>query len=219
VGQPISLSTRHGRISAWQALPHATPRGAVILVHEIFGLNPHIRQLADRFAAYGYRTVAPALFDLKHPGVQLPYDEAGVARGREIVEELGWGGAMDGVRAAYDLLESEHRVAVVGYCWGGTVAFLCNTRIGIPAVSYYGARTVPFLRERPKAPLLLHFGDQDPLISAEDVAAHREHLPGVEICVWNAGHGFNCDQRADYNADAAQQAQARTLAFLQKYLR
>ena len=111
-------------------------------------------------------------------------------------------------------------VAVVGFCWGGSVAFLANTRMGIPAVSYYGGRTVPLLKERPKAPLMLHFGEDDPLIPPEDVAAHREALPSAEIHVWpGAGHGFNCDQRPDYVPAVAQQAMTRTLGFLQKHLR
>jgi carboxymethylenebutenolidase len=216
----ISLSTRHGRISGWIGKPHVAPKGALIVVQEIFGVNPHIRQVVDRFAHYGYVAVAPALFDLVHPGTELAYDEAGVARGREIAAELGFGGALDGVRAAYDLLEAEHKVAAVGFCWGGTVAFLANTRMGIPAVSYYGGRTVPFLKERPKAPLMMHFGENDPLIPPEDVAATREALPTAEIHVWpGAGHGFNCDQRADFVPEIAQQAMQRTLAFLQKILR
>ncbi len=199
-------------------MPRITPRGAVVIVQEIFGLTSHIRQVADRFANHGYVAVAPALFDLVHPGVELAYDEAGVARGREIVEELGFNGALDGVRAAYDHLEADHKVAIVGYCWGGTVAFLANTRFGAPAVSYYGGRTVPFLRERPKAPLMMHFGDADPIIPPEDLQKTRDAQPTAEILVWPAGHGFNCDQRADYNAEVAQQAMTRTLNFLQKIL-
>lgn len=220
MGQTISINTRHGRISAWHAKPHDTPRGALIVVQEIFGLNSHIRQVADRFANYGYITIAPALFDLVHPGTELGYYEAGVARGREIVAELGFNGALDGVRGAFDLLESEYRVGVVGYCWGGSVAFLANTRLGLPAVSYYGGRTVPLLGERPKAPLMLHFGENDPIITPEDVQKHRDALSSAEIHVWpGAGHGFNCEQRADYNAEVAQQALTRTLGFLQKNLR
>lgn len=220
MGQTISISTRHGRISGWQAKPHNKPRGALIVVQEIFGVNPHIRQVADRFANYGYLVVAPALFDLVKPGVELAYDEAGVKEGRALAEELGFNGALDGVRGAYDLLEAEHRVGVVGYCWGGSVAFLANTRLGLPAVSYYGGRTVPFLHERPKAPLMMHFGENDPLIPPEDVAKHREALSSAEIHVWpGAGHGFNCDQRADYNEGVAKQALERTLSFFQKTLR
>lgn len=220
MGQSVSISTRHGRISGWQARPHDKPRGALIVVQEIFGVNHHIRQVVDRFANYGYLAIAPALFDRIHPGTELGYDEAGVARGRAMAEELGFNGALDGVRGAYDLFEGEFRVGVVGYCWGGSVAFLANTRLGIPAVSYYGGRTVPLLGERPKAPLLLHFGETDPIIPPEDVQKHRDALSGAEIHVWpGAGHGFDCDQRADYNAEASQQALQRTLMFLQKNLR
>ena len=220
MGQTISISTRHGRISAWQAKPHDKPRGAVIVIQEIFGVNSHIRQVADRFAHYGYLAIAPALFDLVRPGTELGYDEAAVARGRAIAEELGFDGALDGVRAAFDLASEENRVAAVGYCWGGSVAYYANARLGIPAVSYYGGRTVPLLRYRPKAPLMLHFGEHDALIPAEDVQKHREALPDAEIHVWpGVGHGFNCDQRESYSASTAQDALNRTLAFLQKHLR
>jgi carboxymethylenebutenolidase len=220
MGQTISINTRHGRISAWHAKPHVTPKGALIVVQEIFGLNSHIRQVADRFANYGYVTIAPALFDLVHPGTELGYDEAGVARGREIVEELGFNGALDGVRGAFDFLEAEFKIGIVGYCWGGSVAYYTNTRLGLPAVSYYGGRTVPLLKDRPKAPLMLHFGENDPIIPPGDVEKHREALPSAEIHVWpGAGHGFNCDQRADYNAEVAAQAMNRTLGFFQKNLR
>ncbi len=220
MGQTISISTRHGRISAWQAKPPDRPRGALIVVQEIFGVNAHIRQVADRFAHYGYLAVAPALFDLVHPGTELAYDDDGVARGRAMAQELGFNGALDGVRGAFDLLESENRVAAVGYCWGGSVAYYANAKLGIPAVSYYGGRTVPLLKDRPKAPLLLHFGEDDPLIPPQDVQAHRDALPSAEIHVWpGVGHGFNCDQREGYSAQASQDALSRTLAFLQKQLR
>lgn len=215
----ISLSTRHGRISAWKATPPVPARGAVVVVQEIFGVNSHIRQVCDRFAQRGYVAVAPAVFDFASPGVELGYDEAGIARGKELAEQVGFGGALDGIRAAHDHLEADYRVAVVGFCWGATAAFLANTRIAMRAVCYYGARTVPFLRERPKAPLLMHFGENDPSITAEDIAQHREHLPTADIIVWpGVGHGFNCDQRADYNAEVAAQAMDRTMAFLRKHL-
>jgi carboxymethylenebutenolidase len=220
MGQTISISTRHGRISAWQAMPHDKPRGAVIVIQEIFGVNSHIRHVTDRFANYGYLAIAPALFDLVHPGTELGYDDAGVARGRAIAEELGLDGALDGVRGALDLAAEDNQVAAVGYCWGGSVAFCANTRLGIPAVSYYGGRTVPLLKERPKAPLMLHFGEHDTLIPAADVEKHRVALPEAEIHVWpGVGHGFNCEQRDSYSAETAQEALNRTLAFLHRHLR
>jgi carboxymethylenebutenolidase len=216
----ISLNTRHGRISGWLSRPHVTPKGAVIVVQEIFGLTPFIRGVADRFAHYGYVALAPALYDLVHPGTVLDYDEAGIARGREIREELGYSGALDGVRGAYDFLEADNKVAAVGFCWGGSVAFLANARFGVPAVSYYGAQTVPLLKERPKAPLMLHFGENDASIPPEAVQAHREALTSAEIHVWpDAGHGFAREGHPDYRQEAASLAMQRTLSFLQKTLR
>ncbi|KFN49017.1 dienelactone hydrolase family protein [Arenimonas composti] len=216
----ISLNTRHGRISAWLSRPHVTPKGAVIVIQEIFGLTPFVRGVADRFANYGYVAIAPSLFDLVHPGTVLDHDEAGIARGREIREELGFNGALDGVRGAFDFLEAEHKVATVGFCWGASVGFLANTRMGLPSVGYYGAQTVPLLKERPKAPMMLHFGENDASIPPEDVAAHREALPAAEIHVWpDAGHGFAREGHPDHRPEAASQAMSRTLTFLQKNLR
>lgn len=219
MAQTLSISTRHGRISAWLARPRDKPRGAVIVVQEIFGVNSHIRQVADRFANYGYLAIAPALYDALHPGTELGYDEAGIARGRAIAEEIGFEGALDGVRGAFDYLEADYKVGVVGYCWGGSVAYYANVRLGLPAVSYYGGRTVPLLHDRPRAPLMLHFGADDAHIPPADVQAHRDALPMAEIIVWpGVGHGFNCDQRADYDAAVSQQAMTRTLGFFNKHL-
>ena len=199
--------------------PPAATRRALVVVHEIFGLNSHIRQVCERFAKHGYVVIAPALFDVLRPNTELGYDEVGIAKGLEMVERLGFNGALDGVRAAYDQLEAGHRVGIVGYCWGGSVAYLANTKLGMPAVSYYGGRTLPLLKDRPKAPVMFHFGEDDKSISPDDVQAHRVALPNAEYCLWPAGHGFNCDQRADYNADVALQALSRTMAFFGKYLR
>ncbi|WP_334133145.1 dienelactone hydrolase family protein, partial [Silanimonas lenta] len=199
------------------------PHGALVVVQEIFGVNAHIRSVVDRFAAHGYVAIAPAFFDHIGPQIELAYDEAGVAKGRELVAELGFDRVLGDVEAAAREIEGSTesgKVGVVGYCWGGSVAFLANCRLGLPAVSYYGGRTVPFLgHERPKAPLLLHFGENDPLIPPEHVALHREHLPEAHIELWPAGHGFNCEQRADYHAPSAQAALQRTLAFFQRHLR
>jgi carboxymethylenebutenolidase len=219
MGHWISLDTPTGAISAWRADPPSPARGALVVVQEIFGVNAHIRSVVDKFAAHGYAAVAPALFDHFERHVELGYDADGVAYGRDLTARLGVDRAVQDVRAAADLLESAGRVGVVGYCWGGTVAFLCCARLAMPAVSYYGGRTVPFLHERPQAPLLLHFGEQDALIPPADIERHQEALPEAEIHLWPAGHGFNCDQRADFNATVAVQALQRTLAFFGSNLR
>src|SRR5690606_17312004 len=194
----LRLETAHGWIGAYRSDPPIPPKGALVVVQEIFGLNRHIRAVVDRFAEHGFIAMAPAMFDLVDEDVELDYDEAGITRGRELVEKLGFDDAVNCVRAAAKQLESDAKVGVVGFCWGGTVAFLGNTRLSLPAVSYYGGRTVPFLGEKPTAPMLFHFGEHDPIISGEDVAEHQRRLSGSEFHVWDAGHGFNCDQRDDY---------------------
>jgi carboxymethylenebutenolidase len=201
MGHPVSLSTPTGRITAWRADPPIPPHGAIVVVQEIFGVNSHIRHVVDRFAAHGWVAIAPALFDHIEPHIELAYDEAGVARGRDLAAQVGFDRVMGDIEAAARELETttdSGKVGVVGYCWG----------------------TVPFLgHEHPKAPLLMHFGETDPLIPPEHVALHREHLPQAHIEVWPAGHGFNCEQRADYHEPSAQAALQRTLAFFTRTLR
>lgn len=216
MGHPVSIPTLLGPISGWRADPHIEPRGAVIVIQEIFGVNAHIRRVTDRFAAHGYTAVAPALFDPIDRGVELGYDDDGVARGRELAATLGFDKAVALVRSVADGFRHDCPMAAVGFCWGGTVAYLCNTRLNMTAVSYYGGRSVPFLHERLSAPMQFHFGEHDALIPPEDVQQHRDMHPDASIHVWDAGHGFNCDEREDYNEDVARQAMERTLAFLQR---
>lgn len=211
---PIKLSTATGLIGGWRADPHDQPRGGIVVVQEIFGVNRHIRSVVERFAAHGFSAVAPAFFDHIERGVELEYDRPGIQRGMALTSRIDFNRAVQDVAAAADLLrDSVEHVGVVGYCWGGTVAFLANTRLGLPAVSYYGSRTVKFLNERPRAHLMMHFGSKDPHISAEDVQAHRDALPRALIRVWDAGHGFNCDPREDYDEAAAQGAFRLTRRF------
>jgi carboxymethylenebutenolidase len=231
--QHLTLDTPHGPIGAWRVDPPFAPKGALVVVQEIFGVNAHLRGVVERFAAHGFNAMAPAVFDLVEPGVELAYDEAGVAKGRALAAAVGFDRAVACVDAAARALANEagpaeartagleaRRVGVVGYCWGGTVALLSNARLGLPAVDYYGGRSVPFLGvEHPEAPLLCHFGERDPLIPPEHVALHREHLPQALIEVWPAGHGFNCEQRADYHEPSARDAMVRTVTFLERALR
>jgi carboxymethylenebutenolidase len=220
MGHWVSLQTPTGTISAWRADPPVSSRGALVVIQEIFGVNSHIRNLVDRFAGHGFTALAPALFDHVEHHVELGYDQSGVDYGRQMVEKVGFDRAVADVAAAQRLLQPDGNVGVVGYCWGGTVAFLSWARLRLPAVSYYGARTAPFLaHERSNAPLMLHFGEQDQMIPAETIAAHREALPDAKIHLWPAGHGFNCDQRQDYNATVATQALQRTLAFFETTLK
>lgn len=220
MAHPVSLETPRGRITAWRADPHIPPKGALVVVQEIFGVNSHIKHQVDRFAAHGYIALAPCLFDHLERNVELPYDEEGIRRGRELAEQTGFDHAVEDVQAAQRLLEGEEAiVGVVGYCWGGSVAFLAHSRLSLPAVSYYGARSVAFLHERSQAPMLFHFGEDDPLIPPEDVAMHRELQPLAEFHVWPGTHGFNCDERDSFHPESARLALERTLSFFERMLR
>src|SRR5690606_31907755 len=165
-----------------------------------------------------YEALAPALFDHLEPGVVLDYDAAGIARGRALVAELGVVREVADVGSAALAIESAGRIGVVGYCWGGTIALLAAIRLGLPAVSYYGARNTAWLDQRPAAPLQVHFGEFDSSIPAEAVERHRQAIPHAEIYVYPAGHGFNCDRRADYHAPSAALARERTLDFFARHL-
>jgi carboxymethylenebutenolidase len=213
----IDLDTAHGDVRAWRAEPEATPRGAVVVLQEIFGLNAHVREVAGRFAADGYVALAPALFDPVERGVELDYGPEGARRGTALRTELGFDRAVDVVAAAADSLRDEGLSAgVVGFCWGGSVAFLANARLGLPAVSYYGARSVPFLDERARAPMLFHFGGRDASIPPEDVELHRAKQPEATIHVYpDAGHAFNRDvDNHVFEPASAALAWRRTLDFL-----
>jgi carboxymethylenebutenolidase len=224
MGRDIAIRTADGTIAAWRADPPngEAARGAVVVLQEVFGLNAHIRTVADRLAALGHVAVAPALFDPVAPNVDLGYDAAALAKGRALAADLGFERALRLVSAAAALLRDEgHRVAVVGFCWGGSLAFLANARLGLPAVSYYGAKTMPFLDEPLRAPMLFHFGGDDPTTPPEDVAAHREAHPDADLHVYpGAGHAFNRDvDPAHFHAASAALAQKRTMAFLEAHLR
>ncbi|MBX9403636.1 dienelactone hydrolase family protein [Lysobacter sp. BMK333-48F3] len=215
MAQWIDLDTPAGPVRAWRADPGGPPRGGLVVIQEIFGVNAHIRAVAERFAEAGYAVLAPALFDPVEPGVELGYDQSAAARGVELRNAVGFDRASEIVGAAAHRLQDEGlRTGAVGFCWGGSLAFLANTRHGLPAVSYYGARTLPFLGEPARAPIAFHFGRHDGSIPPEAIEQHRQALPNAPIYLYDAGHGFNCELRADYDADSAALAWRRTLDFL-----
>jgi len=219
MGHPVSLSTPTGPIGGWRADPPTEARGVVVVIQEIFGVNAHIRRVVERFAHHGFIAVAPAFFDHIEHGIELGYDEAGIARGRELVAQLGFDRVIQDLESIELQLRGEGKVGVIGFCWGGTVAFLANTRLMLPAVDFYGARSLPFIRERLRAPMEFHFGEKDPLIPAEAVAAHREAHPEATFYLYPAGHGFVCDARADYHAESAVAAMQRATTFFTRVLR
>lgn len=221
MGRDIAIETPHGLVDGWLADPDGAPRGALVVLQEIFGVNEHIRTVTERFAAHGYRALAPALFDPVQADVELGYTDQDMRRGLELRNALGFDRAVAIVGAAARRLQGNGlKVGVVGYCWGGSVAYLANTRLGLPAVSYYGARTVPFLSEPLRAPMLFHFGGDDTTTPPADIQAHRDAHPDAEVHVYDgAGHAFNRDvDESHYHAEAAALALKRTLAFFEQAL-
>jgi carboxymethylenebutenolidase len=215
----VELEAADGhRFRAWRSLPPEEPLGSVIVAQEIFGVNRHIRWVAEQISAHGYAAYAPCLFDRVGGNVELGYDEAGVAAGRKRMAALGFDAALRDVAATAAVAEAHGPVGTVGFCWGGTLAWLCATRLGLPSVSYYGARTRPFLDETPKAPVLMHFGVKDALIPQDFYDELSRKHPQVPVHFYNAGHGFNCNERADFHAESAALAWRRTFAFLREHL-
>jgi carboxymethylenebutenolidase len=217
----ISLTAADGhRLSAYRTGPQDASR-ALVVIQEIFGVNHHIRAVADRFAAEGYAVIAPALFDRVGPGIELGYEAADVAQGRELRGKIDAGLTVLDVLAAAAALPRGAKRGIVGYCWGGTVAWHGATRTSAFAASsgWYGGGVAAAKDEVARCPVQLHFGETDASIPMSDVEAVRAAQPKVEIHVYaGAGHGFGCDERGSYSAKDAALAQARTLEFFAQHL-
>jgi carboxymethylenebutenolidase len=226
MGTTITLTAADGQaIPAYLAEPDGAPRGAIVLLQEIFGVNAHIRAVADRYAEDGYLVVAPATFERVQSGVELGYSKDDIAIGAALkaqVEALPAPGVMQDVQAAVDYAARAGKVAVMGYCWGGWLSWRAAEQVrGLAAaVPYYGGgMTTPAESVRvPACPVLAHFGEQDHAIPIETVHAFAQAQPGVTLHIYPAQHGFNCDHRGAYQEAAASLARQRTLAFLNTHV-
>jgi carboxymethylenebutenolidase len=224
MGKRIELEAADGaRLSAYRADPAGTPRGGLVVAQEIFGVNSHIRSVCDGFAADGYRVIAPALFDRVERNVEIGYTAADIERGRALKVASPIDAALRDVAAARDALAHADRtgkIGIVGYCWGGYVAWMSACRLAglAAAVPYYGGGMLEAADETPRCPVLAHFGETDHAIPVEGVRRFAAAQPGVEVHIYAAGHGFNCDQRGSYDAAAATLARQRTLQFLRDHL-
>ena len=221
MGQWIELTAADGtRISAWRADPAGRPRGALVVAQEIFGVNSHIRSVCDGFAADGYVALAPALFDRYETEVDIGYTPEDIAKGRELKARAGIDNALLDVAAARDAVASSGKVAVIGYCWGGYVAWMAAARESgfACAIPYYGGGILEAKGEHPRCPVLAHFGEQDKGIPVAGVRELAAAHPEAQVFIYAADHGFNCDQRAAFNAAAAKLARERTLEFLRRHV-
>ncbi|PKO41460.1 MAG: carboxymethylenebutenolidase [Betaproteobacteria bacterium HGW-Betaproteobacteria-3] len=226
MGSFIDLKSADGTVfPAYVAEPAGTPRGAVVALQEIFGVNPHIRAVADGYAEAGYLVVAPSTFHRVQAGVDLGYTEADMNAGfglKTAVEGLPGAGVMPDIQAAIDYAARAGKVGILGFCWGGLLTWraACTLKGLSAAVPFYGGGiTAPDeVARQPKVPVMAHFGDQDHWIPLDGVEAFKKAHPEVEAHIYHANHGFNCDHRGSYDAAAAALARERTLAFLARHV-
>lgn len=221
MGQTIGLKASDGfLLGGYRADPAGKPKGGLVVIQEIFGVNHHIRNVCDRFATLGYAAVAPAMFDRAMADVDLGYDKAAIDEGVKLRAAIKLEDSLKDVQAAIDAAKSAGKVGVVGYCWGGSLAFLAAARLkGLAcAVGYYGGMIAAHMDEKPKVPTILHFGEQDDGIPMSDVDKIKAARPELKIYTYPAGHGFSCDERGSYDAASHEQALKVTLAFFEENL-
>jgi len=226
MGQFAELKAADGQaIPAYVAQPQGKAKGGIVVIQEIFGVNAHIRAVADGYAEQGYLAVAPATFHRVKPNVDLGYEADDMAAGMALktaTEALPAPGVMQDIQAAIRHAAQAGKVGIVGYCYGGLLTWraACALEGLSAAVPYYGGgvTTPDEIARQPRCPVLAHFGDQDHWISLESVEAFKKAHPEVEVHLYHANHGFNCDHRASYNAEAAKLARQRTLAFFARHV-
>ena len=234
MGHFVNLNSPDGfTLPVYVARPAAPPRGAIVVLQEIFGVNDHIRAVADRYAAEGYLAVAPSTFARVEPEVEMGYSDADMAAGmtlKQRVENRPGAGVLSDIQSAIDYAALEAggsvsaaKVGIVGFCWGGLLAWrsACELRGLDAAVCYYGGgmTTQAESERKPRCPVLAHFGKKDHFIDAATVPPFARAHPDVQVHLYDADHGFNCDQRGSYDPAAADQARERTHAFFAEHLR
>jgi len=222
MGEILRLKTSDGHeLDTYVSWPSTAPIAGLVVIQEAFGVNLHIRSVADGFANDGFLAVAPALFDRIQRGVELGYDPADLQKGIALARQSNPAVAVTDVAAALEYVRKRttRKCGVIGYCFGGTMAWLAATRLDPDAaVGYYGGQIAHFVRENPRCPVMLHFGTLDKHIPKADVDRVSLAHPDVQIYWYEADHGFNCDARPSFDTAAAKQARERSSEFLRKHL-
>jgi len=223
LGKQFTLTASDAfKLGAYRADPTGTPKGGMVVIQEIFGVNQHIRAVCDAVAKEGYVAVAPALFDRTAPNFECGYTPDEIAEARKYIANPDWDAMLRDTDAAIQEIKGVGPVGIMGFCLGGTMSFLAATRLaGLKAaVCYYGGGIVRFADETPKCPTQMHFGEHDHSIPMSDVEIIKQKRPDCEIYVYNdAGHGFHCDERASFHEESASVAWQRTMAFLEKNMK
>jgi carboxymethylenebutenolidase len=223
MGTKIKLKAADGHeFDAYLAESSSPARGVLVLIQEIFGVNSHIRSVADDYAGQGFHVMAPALFDRVQRNVELAYNHTDAAQGMKAARQIGMDAALLDVAASIGHARAEWprlKVGVLGFCYGGSLAWLAAARVDpAAAVCYYGGQIGANAKETPRCPVMMHFGAKDPHIGPEEVAKIRAEHPDLPLFLYDAGHGFNCDQRKDFEPESARLAQQRTLEFFSRTL-
>jgi carboxymethylenebutenolidase len=223
VGQDIKLKASDTfEPGAYRADPSGAPKGAVVVIQEIFGVNHHIRSVCDRLADLGYVAIAPAIFDRIEPRFTCGYSPDEIAVARKFIANPDWPAMLRDTQAAIDAVRSVGPVGIIGFCLGGSIAFAAATKLSglSAAVGYYGGAIVRFADDKPKVPTQLHFGEKDAGIPLSDVETIKAKRPDVEVFIYpGAQHGFHCDERASYDKTSADIAWPRSMAFLAAHLK
>jgi carboxymethylenebutenolidase len=218
----VKITAKDGHVfSAYCAKPQGAPRGGLIVIQEFFGVNGHIRRVCDQYAADGYLALSPAIFDRVERDVELDYDEAGMNKGRDLRAKLDLAKCMVDLQATIEAAASAGKVAALGYCWGGSLAYIASARLaGLAcAIGYYGAQIAAHANETPLVPVMLHYAEKDEYLPQSDVEKVRTAQPSVIIYQYpGTEHGFNCDDRRFYEPKSAAIARERTLSFLGKHV-
>ena len=222
MGQGIKLTASDNvQLGAYRANPSGAPKGAIVVIQEIFGVNHHIRSVCDRLAAEGYVAIAPAIFDRIEPNFTSGYSPDEVAVARKFVANPDWTAMLRDTQAAIDAVKNVGPVGIIGFCLGGSIAYAAATKLpGLSAaIGYYGGAIVRFADEKPKVPTQLHFGEKDAGIPLSDVDTIKAKRPEIEVFTYpGAQHGFHCDERASYDKKSADTAWPRSMAFFAKNL-
>lgn len=222
MGDQIKIKMQDGfELSAYRSMPLDQSKGVVVVIQEIFGVNGHIREVADGYAAQGYSAIAPALFDRIERDIELGYAQADMGKGIELAfQGLEMAQTMKDLQSVVDYGAAQGAVGVVGYCFGGLLTYLSACQLnGVSAASsYYGGGIAGVLDHQPKCPLIMHFGELDAHIPMTDVEKIKAANPRIPVHVYDADHGFNCDHRASYSEQAAEIALQRTLAHFDQHL-
>ncbi len=223
MGKDIRLTASDNfQLGAYRADPAAAPKGAVVVIQEIFGVNHHIRSVCDRLAGEGYVAIAPSIFDRIEPNFTSGYSPDEIAIARKLVANPDWTAMLRDTQAAIDAVKNVGPVGIIGFCLGGSVAYAAATKLsGLKAaIGYYGGAIVRLADDKPDVPTQLHFGEKDAGIPLSDVEAIKAKRPDVEVYVYpGAQHGFHCDERASYDKTSADIAWPRSMEFLAGHLK